>query len=120
MPDMLVLKGTGEAVTIFDPRELLEYVDRYMGLDVRTYMETLLHEKEALALEHEAYIDSEEMRLNSDLESYESSLEENARAFSDVLAIVDTLQIELTKPQIDKMKTKKMLQTIADTAIDQL
>jgi hypothetical protein len=47
-PAVLILKGTGEAVTLLEPNNILEYIDRYMGYDAKKYIENMIAENREL------------------------------------------------------------------------
>lgn len=79
----------GSTSTIFTFKQFLDMVQGYMGDDVAKWLES-----HCSALEEAA--DRTAAAINTDLASYEASLESNARAFQDIqdeaAAIMDILQ----------------------------
>ena len=104
MPTVLTAKVEG-AVTVFKPQDVLDIIDRHCGWDIAKYMRDLFDEYEDA--DHEA-----ELRMNSDLNSYEASLESNATAFQDILSEIEGLEQELDRARLNREKLHKRLAAV--------
>ena len=81
--DIITLKN-GKSEIMYDFRDFLESVEKFMGWDARHYLEEYAEELQEAANYTEA-------RINSDLDSYESDLESNTCAFNDIEDICRTM-----------------------------
>lgn len=90
---VLTLKGTGEAVTILKPQDILEFVNRYMGPDTEQYISDIITE----------YCDERGEEID---------------ALEDVLEQTERIGEELAKQRINKKKIKNGLDNIREI-IDQ-
>lgn len=75
MAEVLMIRGKPE--TIFEPRDFEYLVDKELGYDAARYFRELVEGLEKAADENEA-------KTNTDLGSYEASLESNTTAFQDI------------------------------------
>lgn len=75
MAEVLLIKDKPE--TIFEPRDFEYLLDKYLGYEASRYFRNLVEELQAAADETEA-------KVNTDLDSYESSLDSNRAAFQDI------------------------------------
>lgn len=50
-------------------------------------------------------------RLNSDITSYESSLDSNRSAFQDIICEMDALKLELNKKRLDRSSLRKIMES---------
>lgn len=75
MAEVLLIKDKPE--TIFEPRDFEYLLDKYLGYDASKYFRNLVEELQEAA-------DLTEAKVNSDLDSYESSLESNTAAFQEI------------------------------------
>lgn len=110
---VLTLKGTGESVTLLEPSDILEYVNRYMGPDTTHFISALIARNED---------EDREMvlRRDSDLDSYEASLDSNRSAFNDVLALMESIDGELAKNRTNKKKIKNFLDQMETVIHEQI
>lgn len=95
-PFMITLKD-GKNVTMFKGEDFLEVVDQYMGGEASRWLREHLE-----ALEKEA--DYTTQKVDTDLKSYEASLESNARAFQDIQDQVIGLMNHLEEKRMDRQK----------------
>lgn len=75
MADVLLINGKAE--TIFEPKDFEYLIDKNLGYDAGKYFRELVEELKYAA-------DETEVKVNTDLGSYEASLETNTRAFQDI------------------------------------
>lgn len=75
MAEELLIKDKVE--TIFEARDFEYLLDKHLGYDASKYFRELVEELKEAADETEA-------KVNTDLGSYEASLESNTRAFQDI------------------------------------
>ena len=73
----VVSLNDGSNHTLFQFRDFLELVDQKMGMDARKFLEERIGELEEAA-------DYTTQKVESDLTSYESSLDSNRTAFQDI------------------------------------
>jgi len=76
MADVISLKD-GSVETIFEPKDFKYLVEKFMGYDAETYFENLISKMEEA-------VDEAQDKEQSDLGSYEASLESNTVAFNDI------------------------------------
>lgn len=91
MADVIVLKD-GSVETIFEPRDFQYLVDKYMGWDAEKCFENIISN-----LQEEA--DYNKSKVETDLGSYEASLESNTAAFQDVLEICRSMIADFNKEE---------------------
>lgn len=101
MADVISLKD-GSVETLFEPKDFQYLVEKHMGYDAETYFRTLVEE-----LQSEA--DYNEKKLDTDLESYEASLESNARCFNDLLDSIKEAVNLLDEKRLNKTQMGKLL-----------
>ncbi len=75
MAEVLLIKDKPE--TIFEPRDFEYLLDKYLGYDASRYFRNLVEELQVAA-------DMTEAKVNTDLDSYQSSLESNTVAFQEI------------------------------------
>ena len=85
-PCMVSLKD-GSNHTLFKFRDFLELVDQKMGMDAAKWLETHVAQLEEAA-------DYTQAKVETDLSSYEASLESNTRAFQDLAPRVNKHAVE--------------------------
>jgi hypothetical protein len=113
MPEVLTLTWAAHPVTLLDRRDILEYIRLFMGYDAERFVRQIIDDLENDERETET-------RMNSDLDSYEASLESNARAFGEIKSHVEHLQVELEKSRINKTKANALLTQIVTEISNQL
>jgi hypothetical protein len=91
MAEVMQLKD-GKVQTVFDSKDFKWLVEQYMGFDASRYFENLIDEFEQAV--HKAQ-DKEQ----SDLGSYEASLESNTRAFQDIEEICRNMIADFNKEE---------------------
>lgn len=96
-----------EVVT--DNDDIVRLANSYMGSDVAEMLTTLIQESKR-----------EYIRAESDLLSYELSLEENRDTFSDLLDDCNTISIELQKSRLDKQRLGKVISNMRNKILRQL
>lgn len=100
-------------VTVFSPYDVLDIVDRYCGWDMARYLRSLF----------DSYADADrecEARLNTDLDSYEASLESNTTAFQDILTEIEGLEKELGRTRLNRENLRKRLNVITTIISNQI
>ena len=83
MTKVITLKD-GSHETILQPEDFQRLIDQHLGYDAAKYFQQLIED-------YESRIKEAEDGTNSDLTSYESSLESNVRAFQDIEDICGTM-----------------------------
>lgn len=111
MPDVLMIAGKPE--TIFNARDFEYLVEKFMGHEAATYFREYAEECD------------EEVRAakageNTDLASYEASLESNSRAFQDIQDQIQFIEVILNAPRLNRMKLNKAIQTIETILSNQM
>jgi len=91
MADVITLKD-GSVEIIFEPKDFQYLVEKHLGYDAETYFRTLIEK-----LQKEA--DYTQVKVNTDLEAYEASLESNTRAFIDIEEICRSMIEDFNKEQ---------------------
>lgn len=76
MPNVLMIRDKPE--TIFTARDFEYHIEQCMGYEAAAYFRELFEDAEA-------EVESAKRGENTDLASYEASLESNTRAFQDIL-----------------------------------
>lgn len=95
-PVVVSLKD-GSHHTLFEFRHFLELVDQAMGFDAAKWLEAHVKRLEDAADETTAKVDS-------DLSSYEASLESNTRAFQDIQEAAARIMEQMQAPRINREK----------------
>lgn len=94
---------------ISDNYDLAQLIQERLGYDVMESIRELVKESER-----------EHIRAESDLLSYELSLEENREAFNDLLDDCNTISIELQKSRLDKQRLGKVISNMKSKILRQL
>lgn len=94
---------------VTDHDDLIILTKSYMGPDVAEMLTKLIQESRR-----------EHIRAESDLLSYELSLEENRDTLGDLLDGLNGMLIELQKTRIDKQKLKNVISNMKDKILRQL
>jgi hypothetical protein len=76
MADVIALKD-GSIEIIFEPKDFQYLIEKYLGYEAAKYFQLLVEN-------YETRVEEAEEGTNSDLRSYEMSLESNTRAFQDI------------------------------------
>lgn len=101
MAEVMVLKD-GSVETLLEPKDFQYLIEKYMGYDAETYFRNLVEE-----LQTEA--DFTTKKLDTDLESYEASLESNTRCFNDLLDSIKEAVNLLDEKRLNKTQMGKLL-----------
>lgn len=91
MADVISLKD-GSVETVFEPKDFKYLVEKHMGYDAETYFENLISKMEEA-------VDEAQDKEQSDLGSYEASLESNTAAFQDILEVCRTMIAEFDQEE---------------------
>ena len=83
--------------TLFKFRDFLELVDQEMGMDAAKWLESHMNQLEAAA-------DYTMAKVETDLSSYEASLDSNTRAFQDIQTETAAIMGILEGKRIDRQK----------------
>ena len=114
MAEVLMISGKPE--TIFEPRDFEYLVDKELGYDAARYFRDLVERLEKAADENEA-------KTNTDLGSYEASLESNTTAFQDIsdicISMIDGFNLEEGRNKLAALspwrdKIERVLEIIYD------
>lgn len=95
-PCIVSLKD-GSNHTLFKFRDFLELVDQKMGMDAAKWLETHVTQ-----LEEAADYTQAKVEVETDLFSYEASLESNTTAFQDLQDVLQKIQDLITAPRVNK------------------
>jgi hypothetical protein len=91
MADVITLKD-GSVEIIFELKDFQELIDQELGHEAAKYFQLLVEN-------YETRIEEAEEGTNSDLRSYEMSLESNMRAFQDIEEICRTMISEFNREE---------------------
>ena len=91
----LNVKGESQKIMVCEPADTLDVIERLCGEDIAQYIREAFNQRTL-----EEFRIKEE--LNSDLSSYEASLESDNSAFTDALDGLDKLDAELNKPRLNR------------------
>lgn len=111
MPDVIMIRDKPE--TIFDARDFEYHIEKCMGYEASSYFRKLFEEAEA-------EFESAKRGENTDLASYEASLESNTRAFQDILEILTSIEDVLYKQRVNKAKIAEQISAIRKTINNQI
>ncbi len=104
MADVISLKD-GSVETIFEPKDFKYLVEKHMGWDADKYFENLISELQEQA-------DYTQAKVDTDLESYEASLESNTRCMNDILDDLKAMETILNAKRMDKQKLFNLIEQI--------
>lgn len=91
----------GNTDIIYDNMDFYEVLDNRLGSEYAEYFKGVCDK-----------VDYNKMKLNSDLESYESQLESNCSEINDVLDIIEDINSILCSKRLNKEKLYKYIVTI--------
>ena len=101
MPNVLMIRDKPE--TIFTARDFEYHIEQCMGYE-----------------DAEAEVESAKRGENTDLASYEASLESNTRAFQDILETLTSMEEMLYKQRVNKPKIAELISVIRKTINNQI
>ena len=101
MPNVLMIRDKPE--TIFTARDFEYHIEQCMGYEAA-----------------EAEVESAKRGENTDLASYEASLESNTRAFQDILETLTSMEEMLYKQRVNKPKIAELISVIRKTINNQI
>lgn len=104
MADVIVLKDQS-VQTVFEPTDFEYLVERYMGYDAEKYFRETIEKLQEEAIYTKAKVDT-------DLGSYEASLESNTACFQDILDITEQMKTILEAPRMSKNKMFKLIEQV--------
>ena len=104
MADVIVLKDQS-VHTVFEPTDFEYLVERYMGYDAEKYFREMIEKLQEEAICTKAKVDT-------DLGSYEASLESNTACFQDILDITEQMKSILEAPRMNKNKMFKLIEQV--------
>ena len=111
-PCMVSLKD-GSNYTLFKFRDFLDLVDQEMGMDAAKWLETHVGHLEEAA-------DFTQAKVETDLTSYEASLDSNKTAFMDIQTEVETITTILREKRINRDDISKVVQKICKIIENQI
>lgn len=111
MPNVLMIRDKPE--TIFTARDFEYHIERCMGYEAVAYFRELFEDAEA-------EVESAKRGENTDLASYEASLESNTRAFQDILETLTSMEEMLYKQRVNKPKIAELISVIRKTINNQI
>ena len=100
-PCVVSLKD-GSNHTLFKFRDFLELVDQEMGMDAAKWLEAHVNRLEEAA-------DYTQAKVETDLSSYEASLESNTRAFQDLREVLQEIHRLIMAPRVNKHAVEQSL-----------
>lgn len=109
MPHVLMIRDKPE--TIFDAKDFEYHIEQCMGYEAAAYFRELFEDAEA-------EVESAKRGENTDLASYEASLESNTRAFQDILENLTSIEDLLYKQKVSKTKIAEQISVIRKTIIN--
>ena len=110
MPHVLMIRDKPE--TIFDAKDFEYHIEQCMGYEAAAYFRELFEDAEA-------EVESAKRGENTDLASYEASLESNTRAFQDILENLTSIDL-LYKQKVSKTKIAEQISVIRKTINNQI
>ena len=111
-PCVVSLKD-GSNHTLFKFRDFLDLVDQEMGMDAAKWLETHVGHLEEAA-------DFTQAKVETDLTSYEASLDSNKTAFMDIQTEVETITTILREKRINRDDISKVVQKICKIIENQI
>lgn len=99
--------------TIFDAKDFEYHIEQCMGYEAAAYFRELFEDAEA-------EVESAKRGENTDLASYEASLESNTRAFQDILENLTSIEDLLYKQKVSKTKIAEQISVIRKTINNQI
>lgn len=111
MPNVLMIRDKPE--TIFTARDFEYHIEQCMGYEAAAYFMELFEDAEA-------EVESAKRGENTDLASYEASLESNTRAFQDILETLTSMEEMLYKQRVNKPKIAELISVIRKTINNQI
>ena len=111
-PCVVSLKN-GSNHTLFKFRDFLDLVDQEMGMDAAKWLETHVGHLEEAA-------DFTQAKVETDLTSYEASLDSNKTAFMDIQTEVETITTILREKRINRDDISKVVQKICKIIENQI
>jgi len=113
VPHVLTLKTLGMNIAPLESKDILEYVDLYMGYDARNFIAEIIDEADfAKQVAKE--------QVESDLDDYKNSLDSNRSAFQEILHQVSIIETLLLKTRTDKQKISKIINDIEKIISNQI
>lgn len=110
-PHVLMIRDKPE--TIFDARDFEYHIEQCMGYEAAAYFRELFEDAEA-------EVESAKRGENTDLASYEASLESNTRAFQDILETLTSIEEVLYEQRVSKTKIAELISAIRKTINNQI
>jgi len=104
MAEVMQLKD-GKVQTVFDSKDFKWLLEQYMGYEASRYFENLIDGLEQAVQEAQN-------KENSDLGSYEASLESNTRAFQDILEVTNQMVETIYANRLQKDKLIKQVEEV--------
>lgn len=110
---MTTLEIGGKNEVVFSQNDFEYLVEKYMGVDAARYLSKCLHDaNEAVRAAKEG--------LNTDLASYEASLEDNTNAFLDIQENVEVISNALLQNRLNREKIAQANRRIAKILSSQI
>ena len=108
-----VLMIAGEPETIFDARDFEYQVEKHMGYEAAKYFRDYIERADEKVRVAEA-------GLNTDLDSYEASLESNCSAFEDIQVEAAVIMEVLQQKRIDRKRIAHAIREIGKIISNQM
>lgn len=112
MPHVMTLKD-GKNETIFSFNDVLYLVDQYMGCEVKRWLEAHVGELQQAA----NYITA---KVDTDLSSYEASLESNTAVFGEILEQLKAVTEQMKSPRVNRQPVINAVTEIAKIINNQI
>lgn len=112
MPHVMTLKD-GKNETIFNFNDVLRLVDQYMGDEPKRWLEAHVGELQQAA-------DYTTVKVDTDLSSYEASLESNRTAFGEILEQLKAVTEQMQSPRVNRQPVIHAVKEIAKIINNQI
>ena len=111
-PFVISLKD-GKVETLFKVEDFLELVDQHMGFDAARWLREYLEQLHTGC-------DYTAQRINTDLTSYEATLDSNRKAFQDIQAEAEAITRVLAASRMDRKKITHSIREIGTIISNQI
>lgn len=110
---MTTLEICGKNEVVFSQNDFEYLVEKYMGIDAARYLSKCLYDANEV-------VRAAKEGLNTDLASYEASLEDNSNAFLDIQENVEVISNALLQNRLNREKIAQANRRIAKILSNQI